>query len=181
MDPYVWISVDLFDPNSLSDREELDLLFFYNDDFFPFVDCNMKSPFVFLIHKYIEYQGEHYCKKREACGFLILYSDHFLEGDPNLDLCIGIRKSDRQCGFMNWALDIFNYKMIGCTQEKDPFKCEYESNLSHFQVFANIPCDSFLNHSFSNNGDKVLEKDGYFRYRMGLCDEKKSAVQKVKK
>ena len=44
---YEWITLDLLDPNNKEEFHELNSLFFEEEDFLPFIDYNMNSPFVF--------------------------------------------------------------------------------------------------------------------------------------
>ncbi len=175
---YEWITLDLLDPNNKEEFHELNSLFFEEEDFLPFIDYNMNSPFVFLIHQHIEIKEHYYKKTRKAIGFVFLHSFTNPILDSSLELFIGINKSNRHRGFMNWALEILNYKMLGFTTEENLEKKEYELGLKDYQIFCSLASNSYLNASFLRNGKLINVSNDQKRYQLELPEEKKKELKR---
>ena len=167
MAKYEWITVELYDPTSLKDYDKLNMLFFYNSDFSSHIDYSMNSPFVFLIYKYEEIKDSFYSKEKIPIGYIFLHQENL--DNPVCDVYFGIDHKYRRKGYLNWALDILNYKIEGFSLEEEEWKKEYEKFMTDYTYIVHIPNRSFLKSCMERNS---VESTDPFSYRLGLPCEK---------
>lgn len=182
---YEWITLDVYDPSSAQDQWDLSTVF-DDDSLDQYMDLIMKSPFPFVIRKQVEEKESGRCNRYAIpIGFLFLVCVD--EMSDILFMNYGIIKNEREKGFMDWSLHIFNHKLIGNTETYYQWKKDYEKLINDYVVINKVPIsDNKLNSMALKNGNYVMSDDDYNYYEEGLAisldaDRVNYDIEKIKK
>lgn len=149
----IWDLINLFDDISLQQYSELP----------------PKCPFVFLVQKYKEVNGN---KSHKPIGFIFLETKDINSDD--LYIHFGITKNERNKGYMKQALYILNHKLIGNTMEQEEPLKDYEKILTSANVLAiNEEDNPTVTHLLTNNSYYINKQI----YHLGFKERKKLLIK----
>lgn len=161
---YEWLNLELLDYKDEEDIWDLVKLF-ENNSLCSYSELPPKCPFVFLIQKYQEVNGN---RSHQPIGFIFLETKNIASND--LYLHFGITKNERGKGYMKQALYILNHKLIGNTMEQDEQLKDYEEILTRSNVIATKSDNEIVNHLLINNSYHMDYQNNYY---LGFKKEEK--------
>ncbi len=163
---YEWLNLELLDYKNKDDIWDL-INLFEDVTLQKYNDLPPRCPFVFLIQKYREVNGN---KSHKPIGFIFLESKDITSDD--LYIHFGITKDERNKGYMKQALYILNHKLIGNTMEQEEHLKDYEKILTSSNILAiNEKDDNIVKHLLQNNCYYINSKQQI--YYMGFNERKK--------
>ncbi len=163
---YEWLNLELLDYKNKDDIWDLVNLF-EDGTLQEYSELPPRCPFVFLIQKYREINGN---KSHKPIGFIFLETKDITSDD--LYIHFGITKEERNKGYMKQALYILNHKLIGNTMEQEEHLKDYEKILTSSNVLAiNEKDNDIVKHLLQNNCYYINSKQQV--YYMGFNERKK--------
>ena len=143
---YEWLNLELLDYKNKADLWDL-INLFKDGTLQEYSDLPPRCPFVFLIQKYREVNGN---KSHKPIGFIFLESKDITSDD--LYIHFGITKEERNKGYMKEALYILKHKLIGNTMEQEDNLKDYEKILINSNIIAvDEKKNSIINHLLQMN------------------------------
>lgn len=158
-----WLNLELLDYQNEEDIQDLVKLF-EDNSLCSYSELPPKCPFVFLIQKYQEINGN---KSHIPIGFIFLAAKDVTSND--LYIYFGITKNERGKGYMKQALYILNHKLTGNTMEQDEKLKNYEEVLVRSNVIAASSDNNIINHLLISNSYYKDHKDNYY---LGFKEER---------
>ena len=163
---YEWLNLELLDYKNKDDIWDL-INLFEDVSFQKYSELPPRCPFVFLIQKYREINGD---KSHKPIGFIFLETKDITSND--LYIHFGITEKERNKGYMKEALYILNHKLIGNTMEQEEHLKNYEVIITHSNIIAiNENNNAIANHLLQNNSYYINSKQQI--YYMGFKERKK--------
>lgn len=163
---YEWLNLELLDYKNKDDIWDL-INLFEDGTLQEYSELPPRCPFVFLIQKYREINGN---KSHKPIGFIFLETKDITSDD--LYIHFGITKEERNKGYMKQALYILNHKLIGNTMEQEEHLKDYEKILTSSNVIAiNEKDNDIAKHLLQNNCYYINSKQQI--YYMGFNERKK--------
>ena len=163
---YEWLNLELLDYKNKDDIWDL-INLFEDGTLQEYSELPPRCPFVFLIQKYREVNGN---KSHKPIGFIFLESKDITSDD--LYIHFGITKDERNKGYMKQALYILNHKLIGNTMEQEEHLKDYEKILTSSNILAiNEKDNNIVKHLLQNNCYYINSKQQ--TYYMGFNERKK--------
>ena len=163
---YEWLNLELLDYKNKDDIWDL-INLFEDETLQEYSELPPRCPFVFLIQKYREINGN---KSHKPIGFIFLETKDITSDD--LYIHFGITKEERNKGYMKQALYILNHKLIGNTMEQEEHLKDYEKILTSSNVLAiNEKDNDIVKHLLQNNCYYINSKQQV--YYMGFNERKK--------
>ncbi len=163
---YEWLNLELLDYKNKDDIWDL-INLFEDGTLQEYSELPPRCPFVFLIQKYREVNGN---KSHKPIGFIFLESKDITSDD--LYIHFGITKDERNKGYMKQALYILNHKLIGNTMEQEEHLKDYEKILTSSNILAiNEKDNNIVKHLLQNNCYYINSKQQI--YYMGFNERKK--------
>lgn len=163
---YEWLNLELLDYKNKDDLWDL-INLFEDGTLQKYSELPPRCPFVFLIQKYREVNGN---KSHKPIGFIFLETKDIASDD--LYIHFGITKEERNKGYMKQALYILNHKLIGNTMEQEEHLKDYEKILTSSNVLAiNEKDNDIAKHLLQNNCYYINSKQQI--YYMGFNERKK--------
>ena len=163
---YEWLNLELLDYKNKDDIWDL-INLFEDGTLQEYSELPPRCPFVFLIQKYREVNGN---KSHKPIGFIFLETKDITSDD--LYIHFGITKEARNKGYMKQALYILNHKLIGNTMEQEEHLKDYEKILTTSNVIAiNEKDNDIAKHLLQNNCYYINSKQQI--YYMGFNERKK--------
>lgn len=163
---YEWLNLELLDYKNKDDIWDL-INLFEDGTLQEYSELPPRCPFVFLIQKYREVNGN---KSHKPIGFIFLESKDITSDD--LYIHFGITKDERNKGYMKEALYILNHKLIGNTMEQEEHLKDYEKILTSSNILAiNEKDNNIVKHLLQNNCYYINSKQQI--YYMGFNERKK--------
>lgn len=163
---YEWLNLELLDYKNKDDIWDL-INLFEDGTLQEYSELPPRCPFVFLIQKYREVNGN---KSHKPIGFIFLETKDITSDD--LYIHFGITKEERNKGYMKQALYILNHKLIGNTMEQEEHLKDYEKILTTSNVIAiNEKDNDIAKHLLQNNCYYINSKQQI--YYMGFNERKK--------
>lgn len=143
---YEWLNLELLDYKNKADLWDL-INLFKDGTLQEYSDLPPRCPFVFLIQKYREVNGN---KSHKPIGFIFLETKDITSDD--LYIHFGITKEERNKGYMKEALYILKHKLIGNTMEQEDNLKDYEKILINSNIIAvDEKKNSIINHLLQMN------------------------------
>ena len=143
---YEWLNLELLDYKNKADLWDL-INLFKDGTLQEYSDLPPRCPFVFLIQKYREVNGN---KSHKPIGFIFLESKDITSDD--LYIHFGITKEERNKGYMKQAVYILKHKLIGNTMEQEDNLKDYEKILINSNIIAvDEKKNSIINHLLQMN------------------------------
>ena len=143
---YEWLNLELLDYKNKADLWDL-INLFKDGTLQEYSDLPPRCPFVFLIQKYKEVNGN---KSHKPIGFIFLETKDITSND--LYIHFGITKEERNKGYMKEALYILKHKLIGNTMEQEDNLKDYEKILLNSNIIAvDEKKNSIINHLLQMN------------------------------
>lgn len=163
---YEWLSLELLDYKNKDDIWDL-INLFEDVTLQKYNDLPPRCPFVFLIQKYREVNGN---KSHKPIGFIFLETKDI--SSNNLFIHFGITEKERNKGYMKEALYILKHKLIGNTMEQEDHLKDYEKILINSNIIA-------ISNNENNIVNHILQSNSYVIdpsqkvYYIGFNDRKK--------
>lgn len=165
---YEWLNLELLDYKNKDDIWDL-INLFEDVSFQKYSELPPRCPFVFLIQKYREINGN---KSHKPIGFIFLETKDITSND--LYIHFGITEKERNKGYMKEALYILNHKLIGNTMEQEEDLKDYERLLISSNIIAiNEENNPIIESLLINNSYYINDKT----YYLGFNERKKLLIK----